>query len=110
MARNHVITGVFTSTGEAEHARQQLVEAGVPENCIGLSTDLTVDGIAAECPGQSYSNQPGQESQGIDVDPCSDAVHGGTCVVSVDLSGNADSGRVEQIMRQCGAQQRTSVH
>ncbi|MDT3669662.1 MAG: hypothetical protein ROZ37_04930 [Aromatoleum sp.] len=110
MARNQVITGVFSSTGEAEHARQRLVEAGVAENRIGVSTDLTADGIAAECPGQSYSNQPGQDSQGIDVDPSSDAVHGGTCVVSVDLGGSADSGRVEQIMRQCGAQPHTSVH
>lgn len=110
MARNHVITGVFSSTGEAEHARQRLVEAGVAESRIGLSTDLTVDGIAAEYPGQSYSNQPGQSSQGIDVDACSDAIHGGTCVVSVELSGNADPGRVEQIMRQCGAQARTSLH
>lgn len=110
MARSHVVTGVFSSTGDAERAKQRLVEAGVAENCIELSTNLTGDAIAAEYPGQSYSNQPGQSSEGVAMDPCSDAFHGGSCVVSVDLSGNADSHSVEQVMRQCGAQQRTSVH
>jgi len=105
MARNNVVAGMFTSLGAAEQAKGRLIEAGVPENCIALSADLAADGIAAEYPGQSYTNQPGQKFEPKHVDPCGAAVPGGACELRVDLGSKQDGGAVERILRDCGAQQ-----
>jgi len=110
MARINVVTGVFARAGDADQAKLRLVEAGVPEDCIALSTDLSADGVAAEFPGQSYSNQPGQASGEDFLDAGADTAHVGACVLRVDLGSNADRGSVELIMRQCGARQPTSEH
>lgn len=112
MARNHVVTGTFRSPDEASQARRRLLEAGVPENCIELSTDLTADDVAAEYPGQTYSNQPGQDEppEGVVIDACSDALQGGSCVVSVDVGGKVDERAVQAILRDCGAHHRGATH
>src|SRR5688500_861716 len=54
------VVGVFDSVSAAEDARATLLEAGVPEKRIALSGGLTDDALAAEAPGQSFENQPGQ--------------------------------------------------
>lgn len=112
MARNHVVTGIFRSPGEADLARRRLLDAGVPGDCIELSADLTADGVAAENPGQTYSNQPGQGDapDGVVIDACSDAFHEGSCVVSVDVGGKVSERSVQDILRDCGAHQRVSTH
>jgi len=110
MTRSYVVAGVFASLGAAEQAKGRLIEAGVAEECIALSADLSADGIAAEYPGQSYANQPGQAFEADAVEPCADAGHGGTCVVRVDLGANRDGAPVERILRHCGATQTATRH
>ena len=57
------VVAVFESMPAAEGAKTTLIRAGVPEQRIALSAGLTDDGIAAEVPGQSYENQPGQPAR-----------------------------------------------
>ena len=54
------VVGVFESVAAAEQARGTLLRAGMPESRIALSANFTDDAIAAEVPGQSFENQPGQ--------------------------------------------------
>lgn len=104
MARN-VVEGVFGSLGAAEQAKLRLVDAGIAEACISLSVALTADDVAAEAPGQSYSNQPGQPAGAGLADAHADAAHAGACVLCVDLGPRSDRNSVELILRDCGAQQ-----
>ena len=110
MARTSVVTGVFASPREAEEARSRLLAAGVPDRCIALSTDLSSDGLAAECPGQSYSNQPGQGPGDRYEDALVDSAHVGGCVIQVDLEAGKDRGSVEVILRECGGRQPAPPH
>ena len=123
------VVGIFDSEASARQARDELVRTGISESCVAISTDLTHDGIAAEAPGQSYENQPGQapnrdkpqrwfgsvsggsarrahrEAQ------YDDAVHSGSCVLSVEAGSAEEVQRAEEIMgrlravyvRQCEA-------
>ena len=54
------VVAVFESMPAAEGAKATLMRASMPEKRIAVSAPLTDDGIAAEVPGQSYENQPGQ--------------------------------------------------
>jgi hypothetical protein len=109
MAHN-IVAGVFASLDAAERARGRLIEAGVSESCIALSADLSTDDIAAEYPGQCFTNQPGQSSEEDFAEPYADAAHAGGCVVRVDLGAKQDGAPVEVLMRDCGAQQTTWRH
>ena len=100
---SNVVIGAFASPPDADRAKSRLVEAGIPENRIALSTDLAADALAAECPGQSYTNQPGQPASEDFAD--ADTADVGGCVLRVDLETNASRGVVELIMRECGARQ-----
>lgn len=109
MTRNTVMTGVFASAGEAQQARSRLLEAGITENRIAISTDLTADGVAAEFPGQTYSNQPGQ-GPGEELPDVADMAHIGACVLTVELASNTDRKATELILRQAGARIVPSEH
>lgn len=107
---SHMVAGVFTSVGAAEQAKLKLVDAGIAETCISLSAEMTGDDVAAEAPGQTYSNQPGKPAgAGLD-DAHADAAHAGSCVLCVDLGSRGERSSVEQIMRRCGAQQTMLRH
>ena len=104
MMRN-MVEGVFGSLGAAEQAKLRLVNAGIAETNISLSAELTADDIAAEAPGQTYSNQPGKPAGAGLADAHADAAHSGACVLCVDLGSDDDHNSVELIMRDCGAKQ-----
>ncbi len=92
------IVGVFASPAAAEDARAALLEAGVPESRIALSARLTEDGIAAEAPGQSYENQPGQAPSESRMAPYGEAVRSGACVLSVFTRSEEERQFVEQLL------------
>jgi hypothetical protein len=93
------VVGVFESVSAAEDARATLLQAGVPEKRIALSGGLTDDPLAAEAPGQSFENQPGQKSEKRTAQ-YGDAVRSGGCVVSVFARSDEESHYVEQLMRE----------
>jgi hypothetical protein len=94
------IVGVFASPAAAEEARAALLRAGVPENRIALSSGLTEDGIAAEAPGQSYENQPGQPAWDSAMASYGEAVRTGACVVSVFARSEEERQYVERLLRE----------
>ena len=91
------VVGVFASPAAAEEARAALIEAGVPESRMALSAGLTDDGIAAEAPGQSFENQPGQPAD-RETARYGEAVRTGACVVSVFTRSEEEKQYVEQLM------------
>jgi hypothetical protein len=105
------ISGVFDSVAAAEQARAILMEAGVPVRRIAVSSDLTADGIAAEAPGQSFENQPGQGAGSAVLEGSrekraarfGEAVRSGACVLSVHARSAEERLMVEELMRRNGA-------
>lgn len=93
------IVGVFASLAAAEEARAALLRAGVPEYRITVSSGLTEDGIAAEAPGQSYENQPGQPAWDSAMAPYGEAVRSGACVVSVLARSDEETDYVAELLR-----------
>lgn len=93
------VVGVFDSVSAAEDARATLLQAGVPERRIALSGGLTDDPLAAEAPGQSFENQPGQ-GQERKTAQYGEAVRSGGCVVSVFARSDEESHYVERLMRE----------
>lgn len=91
--------GIFGSVSAAEDAKGMLLQAGVPENRIAVSASLTEDAIAAEAPGQSFENQPGQAEE-RKIAQYGEAVRSGACVVSVFARSDEESHYVEQLMRE----------
>lgn len=92
------VVGIFGSVPAAEDAKAMLLQAGVPENRIAVSAALTEDAIAAEAPGQSFENQPGQRHEKKTAE-YGEAVRSGGCVVSVFARSDEESQYVEQLMR-----------
>lgn len=92
------VVGIFGSVSAAEDAKGMLLQAGVPENRIAVSASLTEDAIAAEAPGQSFENQPGQRHEKKTAE-YGEAVRSGGCVVSVFARSDEESQYVEQLMR-----------
>jgi hypothetical protein len=101
------IVGVFANPAAAEVARGVLLDAGVPESRIAFSALLTEDGIAAEVPGQSFENQPGQEPDHATA-RYGEAVRSGACVVSVFTRSEEEKQLVEALLRRSQAH-RTAV-
>lgn len=93
------VVGVFDSVSAAEDARATLLQAGVSEKRIALSGGLTDDPLAAEAPGQSFENQPGQ-GQERKTAQYGEAVRSGGCVVSVFARSDEESHYVERLMRE----------
>lgn len=107
---HRIVAAVFASQGAAEQARACLMDAGVAADHIALSANFTADGIAAEAPGQSFSNQPGQGGEVEPTEAYADAARAGTCVVRVDAESDADERSIEGIMRRCGAHHTSRPH
>lgn len=103
MASTHILIGAFPTPADADRAKLRLMEAGVSETSIALSTDLSADALAAECPGQCYTNQPGQPTAENFTD--ADTAHVGGCVLRVELAPTENRAVVEMIMRESGARQ-----
>lgn len=97
------VVGVFASASAAEEARTVLLRSGVPESRIALSAGLTDDGIAAEVPGQSYENQPGQPPEDSRVARHGQRVRTGACVVSVFTRSEEEKQYVEQLLLRSSA-------
>lgn len=93
------VVAVFESMPAAEGAKATLVRAGVPERRIAVSAHLTEDGIAAEVPGQSYENQPGQPAESSEAARWGEAVRSGACVVSVLARSDEEIDYVTQLLR-----------
>ena len=70
---------------------------------MALSALLTDDGIAAEAPGQSYENQPGQPSSDSELARYGEAVRAGACVLSVFTRSEEEERYVEQLLLRNGA-------
>lgn len=110
MAHGNIVAGVFSDLGAAERARGRLIEAGISERRILLTRDVAADDIAAEYPGQGYSNQPGQRFTPEHIDPCGAQAPGGGCELRVELPTDQDGGTVERILQGCGAQRTEILH
>ena len=106
-----LVSAVFDSVQRAEDAKRVLLEAGVPPGRIAVSSNLTADGIAAEAPGQSFENQPGQgagdavlaESQGKRAARFGEAARSGACVLSVRALSEEERLMAEGLLRHSGA-------
>ena len=59
-----VVEALFDSREVAERVYAELVRAGIQDSRIAMSVDPSADPLAGEYPGQSYENQPGQDSSG----------------------------------------------
>jgi hypothetical protein len=97
------VVGVFASASAAEEARTVLLRSGVPDSRIALSAGLTDDGIAAEVPGQSYENQPGQPPEDSRVARHGERIRTGACVVSVFTRSEEEKQYVEQLLLRSSA-------
>jgi hypothetical protein len=84
------VVGVFASADAAARARADLVRRGVALERITMSAHLTEDGIAAEAPGQSYSNQPGQPRTDFPEGSDADVVRTGACALTVQPESAAE--------------------
>jgi hypothetical protein len=104
---SQTMVGMFDTVSAAEQAKMGLLEAGIREDRIALSADLSEDAIAGEAPGQSYENQPGQSPDDSARAGFGVAVRSGVCVLSVKAESNADGKYIEQLMRQKGARRTT---
>ena len=104
---SQTIVGVFGSMGAADRTRRDLLQAGLPPDRISVSGALTADGIAAEYPGQSFENQPGQPPDDSERSRYAEAVRTGVCVVSVYSRSLEDRIIIEALMRRNGARQMT---
>jgi hypothetical protein len=62
---SETLIGVFSGEADAHAARDALVAAGIPRECVALSADYAADGIAAEAPGEAYENQTARAGEGI---------------------------------------------
>jgi hypothetical protein len=93
------VVGVFDSVSAAEDAKAVLLQAGLPESRVAISGSLTDDAIAAEAPGQSFENQPGQAHDKKSAQ-YGEAVRSGGCVLSVFARSDEESHYVERLMRE----------
>lgn len=112
MARRKVI-GIYGSIARARLVQEALIAEGTPEDRVSISVDMTLDGIAAEAPGQSYANQPGSRGANVgwlgsrrrppEADPRAngrlDASHCGSCVVTVEALNAGEVERICEIMK-----------
>lgn len=99
------VVGIFGSMESAQRAREALLAHGIDEVSVTLSIDLTADGVAAESPGQSFENQPGQSPSDSRAAASNEAVRSGVCTLTVD----GPTGEVETLLRAGGARNVTRL-
>lgn len=98
------ITAIFDTVRAAQDARDALLREGLDEDSIVLSASQTADGVAAEAPGQSFENQPGQTEQDSESARFGTAVRSGTCALTLEAATGAE-GALGQMLSACGARQ-----
>lgn len=98
-----LVVGIFRTPADAEAARAELVDTGLPEDALALASITGDDGIADEYPGQSYENQPGQPEAGNAAARYGEAVRSGACALSVEPRDGFDSARIAALLRARGA-------
>ena len=70
----------------------------MPEILWRLGVPLTDDGVAAEAPGQSFENQPGQPPADSRSARYGEAIRTGACVLSVFTRSEEEKQHVEQLL------------
>jgi hypothetical protein len=113
---NHV-KAAFQTDAAASAATKSLERIGITPVDITPSRPVTEDPIAAEYPGQSYENQPGQGASAEAGSPMADSgpdpkerasAHRGTLarsgvrVLSIDVHSDDQTRDVEDILLSCG--------
>jgi hypothetical protein len=68
-----------------------------------MSYLLTQDAIAAEGPGQSFENQPGQRPQDAAEAKFGEMVRSSTCVVTVFAASGMAAVRIADVLMRSGA-------
>jgi hypothetical protein len=108
---------MFGSLESGRQARETLLQAGIADERIALSANLTDDAIAAEVPGQAFENQEYASSDQVRASGgWSDTEHArylvevcsAACVLSVRVAGAVDAGRVRALLRRAGARRAIS--
>ncbi len=102
------LTGIFASRADAEYARRALLDAGVTPDNMAMSVSQTRDGIAAEAPGESYENQPGEPRSEDRAAPYNEAVRSGVCALTVDVYSDGERDRLGRLLRENGAREVTT--
>ncbi len=93
-ASKRAVVAVFDTVEAARAAEASLLAAGLPQSRVHVTANLAADGIAAEAPGQSYENQPGQSAADSAESRYGESVRLGTCVLTAD----ADSAHAAQAL------------
>jgi hypothetical protein len=100
------LTGIFETREAAESAREALLGDGVARERIALSLPQTADGIAAEAPGETYENQPGENEESARRGRFGSAARSAACTLTVDgASSEAERGRIRAILMSRGARE-----
>jgi hypothetical protein len=114
---------IFRKEEDALRAKEECLNAGIPVERIALSVSETADGIAAEAPGESYENQPGEAkadaaeggfirrignwiggeaSHDTRQARYGEAVRAGIRVLTVDVRSEDEKKRIANILTRCG--------
>lgn len=98
-----IVVGVFPDLRACERARRSVCEAGVEPSRMRVSRAFTEDGIAAEAPGQSFENQPGQPESDSAQAPYAEALRSGACALSVSCESAEDREWIDEMLRRAGS-------
>ena len=98
------ITAIFDSIAAAQAAREALVREGLDGDGIALSACQTSDDVAAEAPGQSFENQPGQDPRDSASARYGTAVRSGACTLTLDAAAT-EVRRLREWLTERGARQ-----
>jgi hypothetical protein len=96
------VAGVFADPALAGRARRDLVDMGIQAERIHLSADLTGDDVAAEAPGQSFDNQPGQNPRDSSRAKAGELVRTGACVLTVEPQSGVSRPSIEAVLKRNG--------
>lgn len=118
-----LVRAIFRKEEDALRAKDECLTAGIPVERITLSVSETADGIAAEAPGESYENQPGEAradaAEGGLIRRIGDWIGGeashdrqqakygemvraGVRVLTVDVRSEDEKKRIANILTRCG--------
>lgn len=97
------VVGVFRDPRAAERALEELCDAGIDRARVRLSRLPTEDGIAAEAPGQSFENQPGQRESESAQAPYAEAFRSGGSALSVSCDSAEDREWLGELLLRCGS-------
>jgi hypothetical protein len=115
------VVGLYDSEGTARASAAALKAQGLAEGRVAVSASLTADPTAAEAPGQSYENQPGERESGPwtrvepELDDVTDeegrsaryaeALRGSSATVRVQAASGDEARRLAKLMRGTGARE-----